>query len=810
MNAPEESQVKESVGKSLEPHFIEIVAREVGCRASQVVAADGLFAEGATVPFVARYRKEATGGLIDEQLETLAKRRDYFLELAARRDAVLASIAEQGKLTEELEAKIRAAVTKHELEDLYLPYKPKRRTRAQIAREKGLEPLADQLLAGAGGSQDPADLATAYLSEEKGVASVADALAGARDILAERLAESAEVRSRLRAVMQEEGILRVRVLAGKEQEGAVYRDYFAHDEPVKSIPSHRMLAVLRGERESFLVSELALDDEREGARAAASWGVPLGTPCGREVAAASEDGYVRLLRPSIANEVRSAVRERAEADAIGVFRANLEALLMQSPLGKVTVVGVDPGFRTGAKVAVVDPTGKVLATTVIYPVPPKAREEEAAATLVDLIRRHGAHAVAIGNGTASRETESFATKAVRDAELGSVVVAIVPETGASVYSASAEARSELPDLDVSLRGAVSIARRLQDPLAELVKIEPKSLGVGQYQHDVDQKALSGELDVAVETVVNRVGVELNTASISLLRRVSGLSERLARAIVSYRDQRGPYSSRQALLDISGFGPKTFEQAAGFLRLRDAANALDRTAVHPERYSVVERMAANLGMSLDELVGNPQAVARIDFGAFADAEAGLGRFTLEDIKAELERPGRDPRPEYVAPRWREDVRSIEDLQPGMTLEGRVSNVANFGAFVDVGVGRDGLVHVSELSHRFVADPRQAVKVGQVVKVQVLEVDRDRERINLSMKALEPAPAPKAGRSAFERPPQGPAEQRPRRDEGKPRAPQRPALAPPREQPRREAPPPKAAKPPERPATLEDLMAKYKRV
>ncbi len=787
MNMPEESQATQPAAQLLEPRFVELVAREVGCRPNQVAAADGLFAEGATVPFVARYRKEATGGLLDEQLETLAKRRDYFLELAGRRDAVLASIAEQGKLTDELEAKIRAAVTKQELEDLYLPYKPKRRTRAQIAREKGLEPLADQLLAGAAGSAEPGELAAAFLSEEKGVASSADALAGARDILAERLAESAEVRSRLRAVMHEEGTLRVRVLPGKEQAGAVYRDYFAHDEPLRTIPSHRMLAVLRGERESFLVSELALDDEREAARAAAWWSVPLATPCGREVAAASEDGYERLLRPSIANEVRGAARERAEADAIGVFRANLEALLMQSPLGKVTVVGVDPGFRTGAKVAVVDPTGKVLETTVIYPVPPKAREEEAAATLVDLVRRHGAHAIAIGNGTASRETEGFATKAVRGAELTSVVVAIVPETGASVYSASAEARAELPDLDVSLRGAVSIARRLQDPLAELVKIEPKSLGVGQYQHDVDQKALSGELDVAVESVVNRVGVELNTASISLLRRVSGLSERLARAIVSHRDQRGPFPSRQTLLDVSGFGPKTFEQAAGFLRLRDAAHALDRTAVHPERYPVVEGMAAKLGMSLAELVGNPQAVARIDFGAFADAEAGLGRFTLEDIKTELERPGRDPRPELSLPQWREDVRSIEDLQPGMTLEGRVSNVANFGAFVDLGVGRDGLVHVSELSHRFVADPREAVKVGQIVKVQVLEVDRDRERINLSMKALEPAPAPKATR---------------------------PAPAPPKPQPRREAPPPKAAKPPakhpERAATLEDLLAKFKRV
>jgi protein Tex len=732
-----------AAGTTLEPSFLDLIAAEVGCRPPQVAAAADLFAEGATVPFVARYRKEATSGLDDEQLEAIARRREYFLELAARRDSVLASIAEQGKLTPELEAKVRAATTKQALEDLYLPYKPKRRTRAQIARERGLEPLAEALLAFAAGAAAPAELAAPYASEAQGVADAEAALAGARDLLAERLAENAELRARLRETMAAAGVLAVRVVPGHEEDGAVYRDYFDHAEPIREVPSHRLLAMLRGEREGYLGSELQLDDEAQVRELGASWGVPLDTPCGRQVAAATEDGYRRLLRPSIANESRAVLRERAEAEAIAVFRANLEALLLQAPLGRTVVAGIDPGYRTGSKVAVVDPTGRVLETAVIYPVPPKAKEEESAAELERLVRSHGAQAVAVGNGTGSREVEGFARRSLAAAGLPEVVVAIVPETGASVYSASAEARAELPDLDVSLRGAVSIARRLQDPLAELVKIEPRSLGVGQYQHDVDQKSLSRELDTAVEAVVNRVGVELNSASPSLLRRVSGLSERQARSIVAHRDTSGPFPSRQALLEVDGFGPKTFEQAAGFLRLREGLHPLDRTAVHPERYPVVEAMAAGHGLTLEELVGDPTAVARIDFASFADPTAGLGLYTLADIRAELEQPGRDPRPAFTAPTWREDVRAFEDLEVGMTLEGRVSNVTNFGAFVDVGVGRDGLVHLSELSHHWVADPRQAVQVGQIVKVQVKEVDRDRQRIGLSMKALAPAP-PKTGK------------------------------------------------------------------
>ncbi len=722
----------------LEDRYVARIAEEAGCRPPQVVAAAALFAEKATVPFVARYRKEATGGLIDEQLETIAKRRDYFLELTDRRDAILESVAEQGKLTGELEAAIRAAASKQELEDLYLPYKRKRRTRAQMARERGLAPLADRLLELAAGRSPAEEAAAGFVDAEGGVADAGAALAGARDILAERLAENAEHRAHLRRTLASRAELTVRVLAGKEEEAQVYRDYFEHREPCRRVPSHRLLAILRGEREGFLISDLAIDDDDEIARLGRGWNLPLTTSCGRQVAEATADGYKRLLRPSITNEMRGELRQRAEAEAIGVFRANLEALLMQAPLGLVPVMGLDPGYRTGCKLAVVDRTGRVVATEVIYPVEPRARVAEAAAAVVRLAREHRVHAVAIGNGTGSRETEAFARRAATEAGLTEVTVAIVPETGASVYSASAVAREELPRLDVALRGAVSIARRLQDPLAELVKIEPRSLGVGQYQHDVDQKALAGELDVAVEGTVNRVGVELNTASPSLLRRVSGLSERLARNIVSHRDEHGPFAGRRSLLKVSGFGRKTFELAAGFLRLAEGDHPLDRTAVHPERYAVVEKMAAGLGLGVEGLMGDPALVAKVSFERFLDAEQGLGRFTLDDIRGELERPGRDPRPDFEAPEWRDDVTSIDDLEVGMTLEGRVSNVTNFGAFVDLGVKRDGLVHLSELSHEWVDDPRQAVQAGQVVKVKVIEVDRQRQRIALSIKQLQPAP------------------------------------------------------------------------
>jgi uncharacterized protein len=793
----------------LESRFLEIIAAEVGCRPAQAEAASAMFAEGATVPFVARYRKEATGGLEDLQLETLFKRREYFLELTERRDAILESIREQGKLTGELEAAIRAATGKQELEDLYLPYKPKRRTRAQIAREKGLEPLADALLAhGADRGAIPAELAAAFVDAEKGVEDAAAALAGARDILAERLSENAERRAELRKALTAGGILRVRVLPGKEtdQEAAVYRDYFEHDEPGRDIPSHRLLAILRGEREGFLLSDLRIDDDSEVDSLARAWGLPLDTPCGQEVAAATADGYKRLLRPSITNEVRGEMRERAEAQAISVFRANLEALLLQAPIGQMPVMGLDPGLRTGCKLAVVDGTGRVVATDVIHPIQPHADEAGATRTVVGLIKKHGVLAVAIGNGTASRETEAFARKAVQDAGFEKVVVAIVPETGASVYSASAVAREELPQLDVTLRGAVSIARRLQDPLAELVKIEPRSMGVGQYQHDVDQKSLETELDTAVEGAVNRVGVELNTASAPLLRRVSGLSERVARAIVEHRDSNGPFRSRQALFAIPGFGPKTFELSAGFLRVRAGDNPLDNTAVHPERYPVVQKMAAQLAVPLTDLVGNKELVSRLDFSRFADAAQNLGVFTLEDIRTELVRPGRDPRPEFKTPEWRADVTSVKDLQVGMVLEGRVSNVTNFGAFVDIGVHRDGLVHVSELTHRWVADPREAAQVGQIVKVKVLEVDYQRERIGLSIKALQqpPAVSPAVARQSTGSAARG------AREGGRSERPAAPPSArQPAARPVAKTPPPPPPPKQGGPASLEDLMRKFNR-
>ncbi len=739
--------------KTLEPQFLHHIAREIACRPAQVSAADALFGEGATVPFVARYRKEATGGLEDAQLELLWKRREYFLDLAERRDTILESIGQQGKLTPDLEAAIRATTSKQELEDLYLPHKPKRRTRAQIARERGLEPLADSLLQAASGKTSPDQLARPFVDLEKGVEDAAAALAGARDVLAERFAEDAQRRTRLRRRFQADGALKVNVLSGKEEEAAVYRDYFDYREPLREMASHRCLAILRGEREGLLLTDLEIDEAAAKAELELAWGVPLDTPCGREVAAASNDGFRRLLRPSIANEVRAEVRQRAEAEAIRVFRANLESLLLQAPLGQLPVMGLDPGYRTGCKLAVVDTTGRVVETAVIYPIQPRAEEAAARTAILEAIRKHGVRAVAIGNGTGGRETEAFVHRVADEAGLEQLNVVIVPETGASVYSASEIARTELPDLDVSLRGAASIARRLQDPLAELVKIEPRSLGVGQYQHDVDQIALDRELDLAVEGAVNRVGVELNTASGPLLRRVSGLSERLARAIVDHRNEHGAFRERKSLLAVPGFGPKTFEQAAGFLRLRDGAHPLDKTAVHPERYGVVERMAKHLDESLDQLVGRPELVARIDFSAFADAQRGLGRFTLEDIRVELEKPGRDPRPDFRAPEWRADVTSVADLEPGMVLEGRVSNVANFGAFVDLGVKRDGMVHISELAHGWVDDPRKVVQVGQIVKVQVVEIDRQRERIALSIKALEPAPPPRprSERAKVEPPP-----------------------------------------------------------
>ena len=717
----------------LDYQYLRLIARDARCGTKQVSAADELLEGGATVPFIARYRKEVTGGLSDSQLETIAKRRTYFLELAQRREAILASIDEQGELTEALAETITEASSKQDLEDLYLPYKKKRRTRAMVARERGLQPLADLLLQRVDDrSAAPAVLAADFVDPSRDVADSDAALHGARDIIAEGVSEDARSRSFLRDIYRRHALLKVKVAKGKQEEGQTYRDYFDHSEPAARIASHRLLAIQRGEREGLLKVELVVDHDRQIRGLCNRVGANPHTGCGEQVAAAVTDGYRRLLRPSIANEIRGRMRRWAEDDAIGVFRKNLDALLMQPPLGQLPVMGLDPGFRTGCKLAVVDGTGKVLDTSVIYPTPPEARIDQAKQILERQIRAHGVRAVAVGNGTASRETEQFARETVKAAKLQDVIVIIVPETGASVYSASKLAREELPDLDVSLRGAVSIARRLQDPLAELVKIDPKSLGVGQYQHDVDDKRLGEELDLTVEAVVNRVGVELNTASPALLQRVAGLTARMAANIVQYRDEHDRFRSRRHLLRVRGLGPKAYEQAAGFLRIRDGLHPLDATAVHPERYKLVEQIARRMDSTLLGLVGNPAVVARVDFSRFVDEEAGLGRYTLEDIRDELERPGRDPRPEFEAPAWRDDVRTIEDLRDGMTLEGRISNVTKFGAFVDIGVKQDGLVHVSELTDHWVGDPLEVVRVGQLVKVRLLAVDHKRKRISLSMK------------------------------------------------------------------------------
>jgi len=721
--------------QNIEQQFIEEIASAASCQAYQVLATDKLISEGSTIPFIARYRKEATGSLLDEQLEIIAKQREYFIELAQRRDTIISSIEEQGKLTDELESAIREARSKQVLEDLYLPYKPKRRTRAQIAREKGLEPLSEEIFNAANSDTKPESLAEKYIDTEKKVENIEDALAGARDILAEMFSESIDNRTHLRKTMVRDSNLESRVLIGQEEAGKDYQDYFEFSQKAYDVPSHRMLAILRGEREGFLISSIKIDDDTEILALKNNWDVPLDTPCGLQISEASDDAYKRLLRPSITNEIRSELQEKSELEAISVFRNNLKALLMQSPFGQQTVMGLDPGYRTGCKMAIVGTTGQVLDTGVIYPVPPNEQLDRSTKTIVQMINKHNVCAIAIGNGTACRETEFFVKNVVKEKDLKNVIVVIVPETGASVYSASKVARDEMPDLDVAIRGAVSIARRMQDPLAEFVKIEPRSLGVGQYQHDVNQKALEKELALSVEQAVNTVGVELNTASASLLKYISGLSERMAKEIVKTRNEKGPFKKRKEVLSIKGLGPKTFEQAAGFLRIRGSKNVLDSTAVHPERYELVEKMAKILNSPLDELVGNTEAVKKINFDQFIDEEKGIGKYTLEDIRKELLKPGRDPRPEFEAPRWRDDIRTIEDLKEGMTLEGRVSNVANFGAFVDIGLKADGLVHISELSNQWVDDPQKIVQVGKIVKVMVKDIDHKRSRVGLSIKALQ---------------------------------------------------------------------------
>jgi uncharacterized protein len=702
------------------------LARELSLPPAGVAATLALLDEGATVPFVARYRKERTGGLDEVQIRAIGERRDYLAALEARRRTVMDAIEAQGKLTAELRRALEGAETKTALEDLYAPYKKKRRTRATMARDKGLGPLADRLLAQPP-SGDPRREARAFV--EGAVGGVEEALAGARDIAAEAVADDPRVRGAVREAFLTHGRLTTRAARGKKKTRSKFEQYYDFAERVSRIPSHRVLAIFRGEAEGFLRWSIELDHERLRRRLYGIAGVRRGSPFAPALREAVDDAYARLLTPSLENDVRAVLKERADRAAIDVFADNLENLLLAAPLGEVPVIGVDPGIRTGCKCAALDATGRFLENATIYP---GRRGDEAAAVLVELVRRHGARAVAVGNGTAGRETEAFARRALADAGLGEVIVVGVNEAGASVYSASDVAREELPDLDLTVRGAISIGRRLQDPLAELVKLDPKAIGVGQYQHDVDQKLLARKLAEVVESGVNRVGVALNLASAPLLSHVAGLSASLAKKIVAHREARGRFETRADLKQVKGLGPKAFEQCAGFLRIPDGAHPLDASAVHPERYPLVERMAKDHGVALRALVGDAARVAAIDLSRYVGDDVGLP--TLRDIARELEKPGRDPREAFEAPRFRDDVRELQDLRPGMRLEGVVTNVTHFGAFVDVGVHQDGLVHVSQLADRYVADPREEVKVGDRVTVRVLDVDLDRRRIGLSRKGL----------------------------------------------------------------------------
>lgn len=757
------------------------IAAELAVKPPQVIAAVALLDDGATVPFIARYRKEATGGLDDAQLRTLQERLTYLRELEERRAAVLRSIDEQGKLTPELRQSLEAADTKQRLEDLYLPFKPKRRTKAQIAREAGLDALARALLADP--TLDPQTEAARYLKgpfpteqgENPGVADAKAALDGARQVLMEQFAEDAALVGALREHLRGEARLVSKVAEGKAEAGAKFRDYFDYQEPLAAIPSHRALALFRGRKEEILQVALKLPEELEDAAqpAAASEGL---NSCERKIAARFQisargrAGDAWLLQTArwtwqvklawqLEGELLAELRERAEEEAIRVFASNLHDLLLAAPAGPRATMGLDPGLRTGVKVAVVDRTGKVLETATIYPHAPRNDWDGALHALTLLAKKHTVDLVSIGNGTASRETDRLAgdlSKRNADLKLTRIVVS---EAGASVYSASELASRELPALDVTLRGAVSIARRLQDPLAELVKIDPKSIGVGQYQHDVNQTKLARSLDAVVEDCVNAVGVDVNTASPALLARISGLSESLAGAIVRHRDEKGAFRSREALREVPRLGAKTFEQAAGFLRINGGENPLDRSSVHPEAYPVVERILADLRKPLTEVMGDSRALRQIDAARYTDERFGLP--TVRDILRELEKPGRDPRPEFKSAVFQEGVEDLKDLAPGMMLEGVVTNVTNFGAFIDVGVHQDGLVHISMMSERFVKDPRELVKAGDVVKVKVLEVDLQRRRIALTMRLGDAA---SRGRPDAQR--QGAGE----RDRG--RAPQRP--------------------------------------
>ena len=693
-------------------------------------------AEGATVPFIARYRKEKTGGLDEVQIRTIFERRAYLLELEIRRASVIAEIKKQQKLTPELEKKLLEATTKAEVEDLYLPYKPKRRTKAMIAKERGLEPLSDLIW------EQPLighieEAAAKYVSAEHEVLDTKAALAGARDIIAERLGENAELRRAARETYLNEGVLEVRKNKDFEDKKTKFDNYAEFSEPVKNIASHRYLAVRRGESEGVLTGNLTIDEEAFEMRVRRETKLNEASPFADQLKKACKEAMTRHLLTSAQMDVRVELKMRADKEAVGVFATNLRELLMAAPFGARAVIGIDPGQRTGCKVVVLDHTGKLLENDTMYLVQGEAALMRAEDILLGMCKRHAVAAIAVGNGTHGRETESFVKKLLKDprfpAREPKPFCVAVSESGASVYSASEVAREEFPDLDLTVRGAISIARRLQDPLAELVKIDPKSIGVGQYQHDVFQTFLSKKLDEVVESCVHEVGVELNTASAPLLSRVSGLGMSVAKRIVEHRNQRGSFSSRSELLDVSGLGPRAFEQAAGFLRIRGAKHPLDESAVHPERYDLVERIAADLGVPVNQLIGSRELLGRIDKSKYLSEN--VGSFTMDDIFAELLKPGRDPRDTFEPPNFRDDVTSVADLKIGMSLEGVVTNVTAFGAFVDIGVHQDGLVHLSKLADRFIKDPSEVVKVGDKITVRVLEVDLERQRISLTARKDE---------------------------------------------------------------------------
>ena len=750
----------------IETKFIERIAHEAHARPEQVAAAIGLFDKGATVPFVARYRKDVTHNLDEVKLETIFDRNVYFTALSNRRNAVLENIEKQGALTDELRAQIEACFDQTSLEDLYLPFKKQRRTKASVARDQGLEPLADFLWA-----QDPAapaieEFAAPFVTPVKGVHSLEEALEGANNILAEKVSVDPWARAGLRKRMQEHGIFTSVATKAAADEKTKFEQYYNYAQPLRDVPPHRLLAALRGARLGILKLDITLDDDAVLADLHTHYVRTPGSPYDAPLRQAITDAYKRLLRPSIENEVTTLAREHADNEAIKVFRENARNLLLAAPAGHMPVIGVDPGLRTGCKLAAIDQHGNYLESATIFPLEPHNDTEKAGATLLELMDKHNVKAIAIGNGTGSREVSKFIDELLHKADRKGAFTILVSEAGASIYSASQVARDEFPDLDITIRGAISIARRLQDPLAELVKLDPKTLGVGQYQHDVSQRELREALYRTVESAVNWVGVDLNTASAELLRYVSGIQLGTAQNIVAFRKEHGGFASREQLKEVNGIGEKTYEQCAGFLRIANAANPLDRTAIHPECYDVVKQIAADQAIALEALVGNPDKVNYIDLTKYT--VGNVGRHTLDDIKEELKKPGRDPRREFRVPKFIEGVTTVDALAEGMESEGVVTNVTDFGAFVDIGVHQDGLVHLSELSHRFVKDPREVIKVGDIVRVKVIKIDRDHKRVSLSVKALLPAPPRPQGAP-------GGRDAAPRRDDRGPRAP-RPQGAP----------------------------------